>query len=307
MDADAAVTVNNVVKSYGTVKALQGVSFVVPKGEIFGILGPNGAGKTTLIKCILQLLTPDNGSISVLGQNSARGLLEAKQYIGVVHQRQTIDLFLSAFENVRIYGVLHGLSLKESTRRAEELLNLFDMNDRCNRNMEFLSGGETRKVQIARALIHNPRLLFLDEPTAGLDPGSRKDFWNLLIQEQKRSDMTVILTTHYVEEADAVCDRVAVLNQGKIVAIDTPQSLKAQIGKQVMLANTSDNDAAAQAIPGAVVVGNQLMIDMTYVGMTLSEIVTQLSETNIKVSIASVRESTLEDVFLKLTGRIINE
>jgi ABC-2 type transport system ATP-binding protein len=274
---DAMIVTDNLGKQYQDLVALDGLSLQIPPGEIFGLLGPNGAGKTTTIKILTTLARPSWGTAWIHGFDVVRQPLAVKELIGVCPQEINLDRELTAYENLWIYGRLH--RMPDLAARIAELLKFGNLEERAHSLVREFSGGMQRRLLILRALVSRPRVLFLDEPTVGLDPQVRRQLWNL-IQELKLSGITIILTTHYIEEAEMLCDRVGVLNRGRLIALDTPAALVATVGGYVVETLTSgrrqyilvrDKDEAyarAQTEPSGVI----------------------------------IRQVNLEDVFIQLTG-----
>jgi ABC-2 type transport system ATP-binding protein len=224
------IHVDNLVKSFGEVKAVDGVSFDVPAGEIFAFLGPNGAGKTTTIQMLTTLLTPTSGTIAIDGLDPRQSPHDVRRRFGIVFQDPSLDGELTAYENMDLHGVLYHVPRKVRSERIERLLKVFELWDRRDTVVKQFSGGMKRRLEIARGLLHTPKILFLDEPTLGLDPQSRNQLWNHVKHLNETEQVTVFLTTHYMDEADRVAQRIAIIDHGHIVAQGTSQELKAQTG-----------------------------------------------------------------------------
>jgi ABC-2 type transport system ATP-binding protein len=224
-----AIEVHDIVKKFGDFTAVNGVSFDVKAGEIFGLLGPNGAGKSTLIRMMVTLLPPTSGTATINGFDVAKKADDVRRSIGVIPQAMTSDLELTVRENLLIFAKLYGVPREKRTRLMAELLEAVELTQWADKPVKNLSGGMRRRVEIARGLVHEPRVFFLDEPTTGLDPVSRTAVWGMLQRIKSQRDLTVLLTTHYMDEADKLCDRIAIVDHGKLVALDSPQALKASI------------------------------------------------------------------------------
>jgi ABC-2 type transport system ATP-binding protein len=228
------IRVQNLVKRFADFTAVNDISFEVPKGEIFAFLGPNGAGKTTTIKMLTTLLPPTSGSLELNGLDPERQPNEVRQQFGIVFQDPSLDQDLTAAENLELHGVLYHVPRKIRRERAEMLLNLFELWDRRDTQVKKFSGGMKRRLEIARGFLHTPRILFLDEPTLGLDPQSRNQLWTHVKRLNEAEQVTVFLTTHYMEEADRVAQRIAVIDHGRIVAMGTSQELKERTGRDTL-------------------------------------------------------------------------
>jgi ABC-2 type transport system ATP-binding protein len=225
----SAIEVRDIVKTFGDFTAVKGVTFDVKAGEIFGLLGPNGAGKSTLIRMMVTLLPPSSGTAIINGFDVVKKADDVRRSIGVIPQAMTSDLELTAYENLLIFAKLYGVPRDKRTRLIAELLEAVDLTQWADKPVKNLSGGMRRRVEIARGLVHEPRVFFLDEPTTGLDPVSRTAVWGMLQRIKSQRDLTVLVTTHYMDEADKLCDRIAIVDHGKLVALDSPQALKASI------------------------------------------------------------------------------
>ena len=228
-DAAGGIDVRNIVKRFGDFTAVDGISFAVKPGEIFGLLGPNGAGKSTLIRMMVTLLPPTSGTAVINGFDVVRQPDQVRRSIGVIPQAMTTDLELSVEENLLIFAKLYGVSREKRARLIPELIAAVELTQWTDKPVKNLSGGMRRRVEIARGLVHEPRVFFLDEPTTGLDPVSRTAVWEMLQKIKGERDLTVLLTTHYMDEADRLCDRLAIVDHGTLVALDTPAALKASI------------------------------------------------------------------------------
>jgi ABC-2 type transport system ATP-binding protein len=247
------IRVQNLVRRFGDFTAVNNISFEVPKGEIFAFLGPNGAGKTTTIKMLTTLLPPTSGSLELNGLDPARQQNQVRQQFGIVFQDPSLDQDLTAAENLELHGVLYHVPKKVRRERSEMLLKLFELWDRRDTLVKQFSGGMKRRLEIARGFLHTPRILFLDEPTLGLDPQSRNQLWTHVKRLNETEQVTVFLTTHYMEEADRVAHRIAVIDHGRIVAMGTSQELKERTGKESLeeaflaLTGTSIRDESANS------------------------------------------------------------
>ncbi len=276
------IETKGLTKYFGSLGAVQSVDFRVGKGEVFGLLGPNGAGKTTTIRMLTTLLSPTSGAAAVAGFDVARDQLGVRRSIGVVPQMLNLDIDLTCAENLEYHGRLHKMKTADRQARTAELLRFVGLWERKDTPVEHLSGGMRRRLLIARGLMHRPLVVFMDEPTVGLDPQARRLIWGLIGSLQK-SGITIMLTTHYIEEADALCDRVAIMRAGKIIALDTPAALKARVGR-FSLECIGSRDIPRkffQTREEAIDDGRKIGCDLL------------------------VRESTLEDVFISLTGERI--
>ncbi len=276
------IETKNLTKYFGSLGAVQSVSFSVGKGEVFGLLGPNGAGKTTTIRMLTTLLTPSSGSAMVAGHDVLFAQLRVRRSIGVVPQMLNLDIDLTCAENLEYHGRLHKMLPADRDARIEELLHFVGLWDKKDTPVEHLSGGMRRRLLIARGLMHRPAVIFMDEPTVGLDPQARRMIWGL-IETLKRSGITILLTTHYIEEADALCDRVAIMRAGRIIALDRPVVLKEGVGR-FSLECIGKHDFPRkffQTREEAIDAGRTLCSDIM------------------------VRDVTLEDVFISLTGERI--
>ncbi len=248
------IRVRNLVKSFGSFTAVNDVSFDVERGEIFAFLGPNGAGKTTTIKMLTTLLQPTGGSIELDGLDPQRHQNEARKRFGIVFQDPSLDGDLTAWENMEVHGVLYHVPHRHRRERIEELLKLFELWERRKDLVKTFSGGMKRRLEIARGFLHTPRILFLDEPTLGLDPQSRNQLWNHVKKVNEAEKVTVFLTTHYMEEADRVAHRIGVMDHGKLVTQGTPQQIKEQTGAQTLeeaflaLTGTTIRDESASSV-----------------------------------------------------------
>ncbi|MBI4480674.1 MAG: ATP-binding cassette domain-containing protein [Acidobacteria bacterium] len=303
MNGGAAVEVNGLSLAYGSRKALDGISFAVQPGEIFGLLGPNGGGKTSLFRVLATLVPPDSGRAIVLGRDVTREPLEVRRRIGVVFQAQNLDRKLTPAENLRHQGHLYGLRGAPLRARINQILTQLELMDRKNDLVETLSGGQRRRVELAKGLLHRPGLLLLDEPSTGLDPGARLSLWNHLRSLQAAAAVTMLLTTHLLDEAEK-CDRLAILDQGRIVASGTPDSLKGEIGGEVILVDTPQPEILRERLR------QRFSLDATPLGGKLRfehprghEFIPQLVEAFPgEIQAVRVSKPTLEDVFLHRTG-----
>ncbi len=311
---EKVLQVVDLVKTYTglrPVHAVRGISFDVMKGEIFGLLGPNGAGKTTTVGIATTRVVPTSGTVLVDSVNAISDPQNAKMRMGVVTQFNTLDRSLNVRENLFYHCRYFGYSSKEAKARADELLELFQLTDKVKAKPIDLSGGLAQRVQLARAIAHYPKLLFLDEPTAGLDPQSRLALWEVVkvLQEQ---GVTVILTTHYMEEADVLCDRVAIVDYGKILKVDTPENLKKSLGASTFLdlkfvETTADDLSKIEAMDEVMEV--EQLTDRVRISLKDSNSVAIVIQKAVTMGLkdVSIIEPTLESVFIKLTGRELRD
>ncbi|HXO35265.1 MAG TPA: ATP-binding cassette domain-containing protein [Candidatus Acidoferrales bacterium] len=311
-----AIEVQHIVKKYGDFTAVDDVSFNVKEGEIFGLLGPNGAGKSTLIRMMTTLIPITSGRALIAGHDVAKEPDAARRTIGVIPQALTSDLDLTVEENLNIYAKLYDVPAKERKRSIDELLGLVDLTKWRDAQTKTLSGGMRRRLEIARGLVHHPKIFFLDEPTTGLDPVSRVAVWEMLGNIKSQRQLTILITTHYMDEADRLCDRIAIVDHGKLVALDAPMALKASVpGSNVI-------EAQFENPPGDWEQRLRTLDDVTSVqhegaGMyrvltgngsrTTTELVEMAVEAGVAVKSLSVQNTTLDDVFVHYTGRQLRD
>ncbi len=308
-----AIQANNLVKKYGEVIALDGLSLEVERGTVFGLLGPNGAGKTTTVRVLTTLLSPDSGTAIVDGVDVLKDPVHAREIMGLSGQNATVDENLTGIENLIMLGRLFRLPKKEAVIRANDLLERFNLNDAAKRIVKTYSGGMRRRLDLAASLIANPNILFLDEPTTGLDPRSRLMMWDV-IQNLVNEGTTVLLTTQYLEEADQLAKKIAVIDKGKVIAQGSADELKTQVGGEriEVVVTSSQTQAAAQALQsmssGKVVVeGDHVQVPVSGGGVKVVEAVRALDISKIEIKEIQLRRPTLDDVFLSLTGHHAEE
>ncbi|MEM5792905.1 MAG: ATP-binding cassette domain-containing protein [Candidatus Aenigmatarchaeota archaeon] len=303
------IEVENLSKRFNSINAVDGISFTVRKGEIFGFLGPNGAGKTTTINMLCTLIKPTSGLARICGYDIVSQENEVRRCIGLVFQDTTLDDRLTARENLELHARLYGVPREERKKRINEVLEMVELKDRENSIVKTFSGGMQRRLEIARGLIHYPKVLFLDEPTIGLDPQTRRHVWDYILKLKKEYGMTIFLTTHYMEEADEMCDRVAIIDHGKIIAMDKPKNLKDSLQGDTIILDVEDKDIekAMRIFKNAKKFNGQILLSVKNAGKQIEEIMEKCKRNKINVLEVNIRKPTLNDVFLKLTGREIRE
>ena len=308
MGAEAAVEVRGLVKRFKTVEAVNGIDLTVRTGETFGFLGPNGAGKSTTIKILCTLVDATEGSAQVAGFDVATERDAVRRSIGLVFQEPTLDGYLSADQNLRFHGELYGVERSTAVARRKEVLEMVGLYERKDDLVQTFSGGMRRRLEIARGLLHSPKVLFLDEPTIGLDPQTRASIWQYISELHKREEITVFVTTHYMDEAEN-CDRIAIIDQGKIVALDTPEALKAGIGKDRVQISTADDPAAIAALKQTFELEARMVEGLvTFPVADGAAFVPQLFEKlGIAIRSVAVNRPSLDDVFLNFTGSSLRD
>lgn len=308
LDDGVAVSVSGLTKRYGEIEAVRGIDFDVAVGETFGFLGPNGAGKTTTIKILCTLAQPTSGAARVAGHDVVSERDAVRRNIGLVFQDTTLDSYLTAEQNMRFHAELYAVPRAAVEPRMHQVMDMVGLWERRDSLVSTYSGGMQRRLEIARGLLHAPRVLFLDEPTVGLDPQTRASIWEYINDLKRREDITIFLTTHYMDEAEN-CGRIAIIDHGRIVAIDTPEALKASVGKDRVQINTMDNQAAirelaerfrieAKIVEGAVtfaVASGEQFIPQLFAGL------------NVPIRSVSVSRPSLDDVFMSYTGTTIRD
>jgi ABC-2 type transport system ATP-binding protein len=304
----SVIEVETLSRRFGKIEAVKEVSFAIEEGEIFGFLGPNGAGKTTTINMLCTLLHPTSGNARVNGFDVVRQRTDVRRSIGLVFQQTTLDESLSAEQNLRFHGYAYGMPRALREQRIHDVLNMVELWDRRKGSVRTFSGGMKRRLEIARGLLHLPRILFLDEPTLGLDPQTRKHIWDYLIDLREREHLTIFLTTHYMDEAEN-CGRIAVIDHGHIVAMDSPDGLKNAVGGDLVVFSTADNQAAAQVVHDRYhvepqVQDGQVRFHVAKGETFLPDFVREFPQRLLSVG---VRRPTLEDVFLSVTGHEIRD
>jgi ABC-2 type transport system ATP-binding protein len=303
-----AIEVSDLRKSFGEVEAVRGVSFEVAAGEVFGFLGPNGAGKTTTINMLCTLVRPTSGGAHVAGHDVVRERDDVRRHIGLVFQDPTLDGYLTAEQNLRLHAELYGVDSALVPDRMRQVLEMVGLWERRDATVMTFSGGMRRRLEIARGFLHSPRVLFLDEPTIGLDPQTRSSIWRYIAQLQEREEITIFMTTHYMDEAE-FCDRIAIMDQGQIVALDTPEALKAQVGADRVRIQTEDDDAAIAVL--AERFGLEATMSegaVTFFVPSGEEFVPRLfAELGVAILSVSVSRPTLDDVFMSHTGTTIRD
>jgi ABC-2 type transport system ATP-binding protein len=303
-----AIEVTDLVKSYGDVEAVRGVSFAVPRGEVFGFLGPNGAGKSTTINMLCTLAKPTSGTARVSGFDVTTQRDDVRRHIGLVFQDPTLDGYLTAAQNLRLHAELYGIEPGVIPTRMAQMLEMVDLADRRDQPVMTFSGGMRRRLEIARGLLHSPRVLFLDEPTIGLDPQTRSSIWRYIRALQASEGTTIFMTTHYMDEAE-FCDRIAIMDRGEIVVLDTPEALKASVGADRVVLGTADDDAAIAAlrerfdIEAAVAEGAVTF----HVDSGEAFVPRLFSELDVPITSVAVSRPTLDDVFMRYTGSTIRD
>jgi ABC-2 type transport system ATP-binding protein len=311
------IRTSGLVKRYGKVVALDGLDLEVPKGMVLGLLGPNGAGKTTAIRILTTLLEPDEGTVEVAGLDVRSEPAKVRERIGLSGQSAAVDEQLTGFENLDMVGRLYHLGKQRSRERAHELLDRFELDEAANRPAKTYSGGMRRRLDLAAALVAEPEILFLDEPTTGLDPRSRAQMWET-IQELAKAGSTVLLTTQYMEEADVLAEHIVVIDRGRKIAEGTPDQLKTQVGgERIEIVLESEDDlAASNKILAAICGGDEVQVDENARRVTaavtggvsvLKRVLQDLGEQEIKAADIGLRRPTLDDVFLSLTGHVAEE
>ncbi len=310
-----AIEAIQIKKCFGTFCAVDGLSFTVEGGEIFGLLGPNGAGKSTLIRMLTTLLPPTSGTAIVNGFDVVSAANKVRRSIGVIPQAMTSDLDLSAEENMEIFGKLYGVPAEKRRRVTQELLEAVDLGQWADKPVKNFSGGMRRRLEIARGLVHEPRIFFLDEPTTGLDPVSRVAVWEMLMTLKQGRDLTILLTTHYMDEADKLCGRIAIVDHGKLVALDSPLKLKASVpGNNILEVSFSivpeGWGEALKRLPEVQDVkadDHVFRINSNNGPATTSALIEAARRAGIEVTSLSVQSTTLDDVFVHYTGRQLRD
>jgi ABC-2 type transport system ATP-binding protein len=310
-----AIDVQHIVKTFGDFTAVNGVTFSVEGGEIFGLLGPNGAGKSTLIRMLTTLLLPTSGSARVNGFDIVTEQNSVRHSIGVIPQAMTSDLELSVDENLLIYAKLYGVPREKRKRHIDELLAAVELTEWRDKQVKNLSGGMRRRVEIARGLVHEPRIFFLDEPTTGLDPVSRVAVWEMLQKVKAERDLTVLITTHYMDEADKLCDRIAIVDHGELKALDSPLKLKASIpGKNVIEASFASHPPdwrdTLERLPDVERVDEHDHVFRLFTGngpATTTALMDTAAARSVSVQSLSVQSTTLDDVFVHYAGRALRD
>ncbi len=303
-----AIEVDDLVKSYGELDAVRGVSFSVPPGEVFGFLGPNGAGKSTTINMLCTLAEPTSGSARVSGFDVVAERDAVRRHIGLVFQDPTLDLNLTAEQNLRIHADLYGIDPGVVGARMDQMLGMVDLGDRRSEPVMRFSGGMRRRLEIARGLMHSPRVLFLDEPTIGLDPQTRSSIWRYIRALRETEGTTVFMTTHYMDEAE-FCDRIAIMDRGEIVVLDTPEALKAGVGSDRVVLGTADDDAALAALRARFGIEAAIADDAVtfYIDSGEAFVPRLFAELDVAITSVNVSRPTLDDVFIAHTGATMRD
>ena len=306
--AEPAVSVEGLVKRYREVQAVRGIDFAVASGETFGFLGPNGAGKSTTINMLCTLVRPSAGTARVAGHDVVRERDAVRRNIGLVFQDTTLDGYLTAEENMRLHAELYGMPRGAVSERLQQVMEMVGLWERRASLVGTYSGGMKRRLEIARGLLHSPRVLFLDEPTVGLDPQTRSSIWSYISELKRDEDITIFLTTHYMDEAE-YCERIAIIDQGKIVALDTPEALKASIGKDRVQIQTRDDDAAIAALQERFGIDAVLAEGAVTFGVAGGEqfVPRLFAELGQQIRSVNVSRPSLDDVFMSYTGTTIRD
>jgi len=305
---EPVILVSDLVKRYGEVEAVRGIGFEVQPGETFGFLGPNGAGKSTTIKILCTLADPTSGTARVAGYDVRKQRDTVRRNIGLVFQDTTLDNYLTGEQNLRFHADLYGVPKAQLAPRMRQVLEMVNLWDRRTAEVATYSGGMKRRLEIARGLLHAPRVLFLDEPTVGLDPQTRSSIWEYINDLKKREDITIFLTTHYMDEAEN-CDRIAIIDHGKIVAIDTPENLKASIGKDRVQIQTADDQAAIAALKDTFGIEAAVREGAVTFSVAAGEqfVPRLFAEFSVPIRSVSVSRPSLDDVFMSYTGTTIRD
>ena len=309
----AIIEAKGLTRRFDGLVAVDHIDLDVEEGEIFGFLGPNGAGKTTTIKMLTTLLKPSEGEAKVCGYDVVKQPDLVRRSIGVVFQEPALDDQLTGRENLDFHARLYGLNRREREERIEEVLKLVGLEDRADELVKNYSGGMRRRLEIARGFVHHPRILFLDEPTLGLDVQTRRAIWSYIMKLNKKEGITIFLTTHYLEEADKLSDRVAIIDRGKILAVDSPRKLKDMIGSDVITLRCSEPNRLKNILESISWVrdvkrhGEKLSIYVEIGETKIPKIIKIAEENGIRISSITLREPTLEDVYLNFTGKTIRE
>jgi len=301
------IEIKNLTKKYNGLTAVDGLNLEVQEGEIFGLLGPNGAGKTTTLMMLTTLVKPTSGTALVGGFDIVKNPADVRRAIGIVFQDPSSDEILTGYENLKLHGMLYGMPAKLREERIKEVLELVELTERKNDLVKKYSGGMRRRLEMARGLMHHPKILFLDEPTLGLDPQTREHIWKYVDDLVYKEKITVIITTHYMDEADKLCDRLAIIDHGKISALDSSAKLKQVVGGDVVVLKTGnpnlENIKKLEFVKNIQTKDNIVSLTVTKAGEHLPEILAAIG----KVESVEVHLPTLEDVFLHYTGRAIRE
>jgi ABC-2 type transport system ATP-binding protein len=307
-----AIHVQNLTRRFNDLVAVDNISFDIDQGEIFGLLGPNGAGKTTTLSMLSTMLKPTSGSATINGIDIEHDEDGVRRSIGIVFQDQSLDEELTAWENMDLHGRLYRIPTEVRRQRIADLLKLVELEDRKDDIVKTFSGGMRRRLEIARGLLHHPSVLFLDEPTLGLDPQTRNHLWEYIATLAKEKGITIILTTHYMEEADRLCNRIAIIDHGRIIAMDTPAKLKDGIGGDVVTINSPDLERVVATLTEAQIgkveqYEERVTVSLQNAEQQISAIVLLLTNNHISIESIAIHRPTLEDVFLSFTGKLIRE
>jgi ABC-2 type transport system ATP-binding protein len=303
-----AISVDGLVKHYGDVEAVRGIDFEVSAGEIFGFLGPNGAGKSTTINMLCTLVRPSDGSALVAGHDVVSERDDVRRNIGLVFQDTTLDGYLTAEQNLRLHAELYGVPREMVRERMRQVMEMVGLWERRGSLVNTFSGGMKRRLEIARGLLHSPRVLFLDEPTVGLDPQTRSSIWRYIRELKAREDITIFMTTHYMDEAE-YCDRIAIMDQGRIIVLDTPEALKAKVGKDRVQIETDDDEAAIAALLERFGIEATVAEGAVTFGVADGEqfVPRLFAELGRPIRSVSVARPSLDDVFMSHTGTTIRD
>lgn len=310
-NAPYSIEVDNLVKKFGSFTAVDKISFKVKEGEIFGLLGPNGAGKTTAISILSTIISLTSGTASINGSNVITEKDSVRKQIGIVFQDPSLDDELSGWENLDIHARLYGVKGREKKDAITRVLRLVELEDKANMQVKTYSGGMKRRLEIARGFIHNPRILFLDEPTIGLDPQTRRKIWNYILQLNEKERITMILTTHYMEEADELCDRIAIIDHGKIIKLDTSERLKDSLGGDIIRVGSNKPKELVSILKKnrlfSKVRAYEDSVEITTKNgsAAIPKLIELARKHKIEISYTTLKRPTLEDVFISLTGKEI--
>jgi ABC-2 type transport system ATP-binding protein len=309
------ISIKNLVKTYDSLTAIDNVNLDIYDNEVFGLLGPNGAGKTTLIHILATLIKPTSGSASVNGYDIVKESSKVRSSIGIVFQAPSSDDMLTGYENLKLHSLLYAVPIHVREKRINDVLELVGLTDRKNHQVKKYSGGMRRRLEIARGLLHKPKVIFLDEPTLGLDPNSREIMWKYIDRLVKDEKVTLILTTHYMEEADFLCNRIGIIDKGKIIALDSPSRLKESLGGEIIRIELKNKEERMKALVESILkpydfvhkveVNDEENVVIVYVDDASSNLPTILKAIDNNVKSVDFRSPTLNDVFLKYTGRHI--